>query len=70
MVFYGLPMYAEFYPELVNMLEGGGATCRTLYSRFDALALSRVVGSSRGRRMLAADDSSHVLVTGHGGSSS
>ena len=65
-VFYSLPLYSEFYPELVNCLEveGGGVT--VLYSRYDALQFTRVVGSVRAGRMLASQDSTHVIVTtGH-----
>ena len=63
-VFYSLPLYPEFYSELVNCLEGGGVT--VLYSRYDALQLTRVVGSVRAGRMLASQDNTHVMVTtGH-----
>lgn len=61
-MFYGLPDHGHFYSELVNLVQAGGAaaaghhaTVTTLFCQFDALALSRVVGHSRGAKMLAAD---------------
>ena len=65
-VFYSLPLYPEFYSELVNCLEVGGGGVTVLYSCYDALQLTRVVGSVRAGRMLACQDSTHVMVTtGH-----
>ena len=67
MVFYSLPQYAEFYSDFLNFIETVGhsnATCTVMYSRYDALNLTRIVGSERARRMMAAEDSVHMLVTG------
>eukprot|EP00731_Ephydatia_muelleri_P028176 Em0019g1049a len=66
-IFYSLPQYAEFYSDFLNFMETvghGNATCTAIYSRYDALSLSRIVGSERARRMIAAEDSVHMLVTG------
>ena len=57
----------EFYPELVNMMEAeqvGGATCTILYSRYDALSLSRIVGSDRASRMMRLGNDIQTVVTG------
>lgn len=62
-VFYGLPDHAHFYSELVNLVQSGTgstaaahhATITTLFCKFDALALGRVVGNSRAAKMLAAE---------------
>lgn len=66
-IFYSLPLYNEFYPEIVNMLEGaghmGGVTCTVLYSYYELHLLSRVVGSVRAQQMLLSDDHIHMLVT-------
>lgn len=62
-VFYSLPLYPEFYPELVNCLEADGGGVIVLYSRYDVLQLNRVVGSVRAARMLASEDNTHQLVT-------
>lgn len=63
MVFYSLPLYPEFYLELVNCLEADGGGVIVLYSRYDALQLNRVVGSVRAARMLTSEDNTHHMVT-------
>ena len=57
MLFYQLPEHAQFYPEILNLLEEGGegaehATVSVLFGRADALRLERVVGSARSAKML------------------
>ena len=64
LLFFSLPTYPEFYPEVVNLLEGGGATCTVLYTCYNRLSLARVVGGARATRMLEAEESSYMLVTG------
>ena len=68
LVFYSLPTYSEFYPELVNMLEGvgqvGGATCTIVYSTYDALSLSRIVGTGRANRLLKSTEHIQTLISG------
>ncbi|CAM9686139.1 unnamed protein product [Phaeothamnion confervicola] len=68
LVLYGLPDYPHFYGELINMLDGGGGggdgggsgrdgggiSCLALFTRFDRLALARIVGEDRARHMLAS----------------
>jgi hypothetical protein len=66
---YSVPIYPEHYSDVVNMVEGegeveGGGTVEVLYSRWDQLALSRVVGAARAQCMLSSPDSTHMLVTG------
>ena len=66
-MFYAPPTYAEFYAELVNMIGDGstaGHTCTLLFSKFEVLAVSRIVGSSRCAQLLAATDSVFTLTTG------
>ena len=55
-LFYGPPNVPHFYPELVNAIstQGGGGgsgvgapTATVLFTRFDAPALERIVGSAR-----------------------
>ena len=74
--FYGLPDHAHYYPELVNLLEdtatgGGGsaaaaaaahATVSVLYCKWDALALARVVGAGRARKMLAGSSPTYMFM--------
>ena len=69
LVFYSLPTYCEFYPQLVNMLEEGvgqvgGATCTVVYSTYDALALCRIVGTSRAGRMVNSTENIQTIITG------
>ncbi|XP_065832625.1 U3 small nucleolar RNA-associated protein 25 homolog [Oscarella lobularis] len=40
------------------------ATCTALYSQFDAHRLARIVGTSRSKRMLSANENIHMIVTG------
>jgi Utp25, U3 small nucleolar RNA-associated SSU processome protein 25 len=64
-LFYSLPTHGTFYPELVNMLEQAATehgSVEALFSQFDFLALSRVLGDKRAARMLA-DDAASFLFT-------
>ena len=58
-VFVSPPDFAHFYPELLGFAraadDGADPTALTLYTRFDALALERVLGAERARACLAAD---------------
>lgn len=63
-VFYALPMYEEFYSEMVNMADTtDGNAVSYFVSPFDRLVLERVVGPARCRRMLRSAKRSHLLVT-------
>lgn len=69
LVFYSLPLHAHYYAELLNLLdEATGAaaathsTVQTLFSAYDALCLTRVVGQKRAKRMLK-DASNSFLFT-------
>ena len=67
LVFYSLPHYPEFYSDFVNFLGEKsnleGVTCTVVFSRFDALALCRIVGSSQARTMVEGSDESFTFVT-------
>ena len=70
-VFYELPHYAHFYPEIVNYmdtsLEGteiSASNCTVLYSKFDVHRLSAIVGSTRCTQMTASEQTVHMFVTG------
>ena len=64
-VFYSLPTYAEFYPEIVGFLEEMAATesvtCTAVYSQFDSLALCRIVGSRQAYFMTTSMDSTFTI---------
>lgn len=56
-VFYSVPENAEWYKEVVGWLEsaverGGEASVRCLFSRWEGLALERVVGTARVGKMV------------------
>lgn len=66
LIFYGLPEYAHFYPELVNLLEEAEAqaevtSCLVLFTRLEALALERIVGTERCRHMLTSDKATFLF---------
>nr|SVE75108.1 EOG090X05RM [Daphnia dolichocephala] len=73
-VFYQLPTFPHFYPELCNLLQDAfqspkyrgdsSQTCTVLYSTFDAPRLSAIVGSQRAAEMLTSDRSVHLFVSG------
>ncbi|KAG6543850.1 hypothetical protein Mapa_014690 [Marchantia paleacea] len=54
-IFYSLPEHANYYVELLNLLEGNEApSCTVIFSRFDNLQLERVIGTSRSKKMLSS----------------
>lgn len=56
LIIYSLPERKEFYPEIVNMLEGSqNMTCTVLFSRFDMLRLERIVGSDPAKKMVKSE---------------
>lgn len=62
-VFYQLPTYADFYPELLNRItQPEGASCSVLYSRYDAMQLAAVIGAKRSKKLLASSKDSHMFV--------
>jgi len=62
--FYGLPLYAHFYAELLQMVADGGvagSTCAALFCRLDLLQLDRLVGKERAARMISDNETSFVF---------
>ncbi|KAJ3020196.1 UNVERIFIED_CONTAM: rRNA-binding ribosome biosynthesis protein utp25 [Siphonaria sp. JEL0065] len=56
LIFYQLPEYAHFYPEILNTVEKGmDSSCQVVYSLYDKLRLERVVGTARVPKMLEKD---------------
>lgn len=74
-LFFGLPDYADFFPAVVNMLneglshteeDGDGISrmplsCLSLYTKFDAHPLERIVGTSHADRMIRGEKSSYLF---------
>mmetsp|Transcript_23035 Transcript_23035/g.49872 ORF Transcript_23035/g.49872 Transcript_23035/m.49872 type:complete len:880 (+) Transcript_23035:50-2689(+) len=77
LIFFGLPEYSEFYPAVVNMLNEGLSSmedfdgdgdisrmpmsCLSLFTKFDAHQLARVVGTSHTERMIKGEKSSYMF---------
>ncbi|OVA17570.1 Digestive organ expansion factor [Macleaya cordata] len=62
LIIYSLPERKEFYPEIVNMLEGSeNMTCTVLFSRLDQLRLERIVGSTASKRLMSSEKSIFVF---------
>ncbi len=74
-LFFGLPEYADVFPAVVNMLNEGLSltekdgddisrmpmSCLSLYTKFDAHPLERIVGTSHADRMIRGDKSSYLF---------
>jgi len=75
LIFFGLPEYDEFYPSVVNMLNEGltsededdvsrlPMSSLSLFTKFDAHQLERIVGTSHAERMIKGDKSSYVFAS-------
>ncbi|XP_057430427.1 protein NUCLEOLAR FACTOR 1 [Lotus japonicus] len=56
LIIYSLPERKEFYPEIVNMLDGSdGMPCTALFSCLDKFRLERIVGTTVAKRMVTAE---------------
>ncbi|KAL9664042.1 hypothetical protein QQ045_019439 [Rhodiola kirilowii] len=56
LIVYSLPERKEFYPEIVNFLEGSQSMSATvLFSKYDKLSLERIVGTGAAKRMVKSD---------------
>lgn len=66
-VWYGVPENAHLYAEIMNMLEVDSAAsasppiCLSLFSKFDAMALERIVGTEKCASLLKAAKSTFVF---------
>jgi U3 small nucleolar RNA-associated protein 25 len=66
-IFLGLPEHAEFYTQHVNLLvehqhqDGSSSSSLALFTKYDAQALERIVGSLNCSKMIKGDKSSFLL---------
>ncbi|CAG5125114.1 unnamed protein product, partial [Candidula unifasciata] len=62
-VWFDLPQYPHFYPELVNLMETTHHACTStvLFTRYDAQKLTEIVGSKRTAHMLASEKSVNMI---------
>ena len=61
-VFYEPPLFPQFYSEMINAINGAvasDATVTTLYSRFEADRLARIVGTQQAAEMLQSTEARH-----------
>ncbi|KMZ69897.1 U3 small nucleolar RNA-associated protein 25 [Zostera marina] len=56
LIFYSLPERKEFYPEVLNMVDGAKSmSCSVIFSQLDTMRLERIVGSTSSKKMLTSD---------------
>ena len=65
-IFYGLPSYSQFYPELLNMLEEAEDQSEpisviSLFSKVDACQLEGVIGSKRAKHIQKTDKPTYLF---------
>lgn len=58
-IFYAPPMFKNFYPEMLNLLDES-ATCLCLFSKFDIYQLEPVLGEKRTKRLFESEKSYHM----------
>lgn len=73
-IFYGPPVFANFYSEMCNLMQDGymnpksgstsNMTVTMIYCKYDVLSLSAIVGSERASKMVSADKTVHMVMTG------
>lgn len=75
LIMYGLPEHSEFYSGLVNDLNAGlegesgsgdldmaaSLSCLTVFTKYDALALERIVGQEHCSRMIKGEKSTYMF---------
>jgi U3 small nucleolar RNA-associated protein 25 len=67
-IFLGLPEYPAFYSEIVNYLNEGldkdheaSASCLALFTKYEAFALERIIGSENSKKMIQGDRSTFLF---------
>jgi U3 small nucleolar RNA-associated protein 25 len=64
-IFYSLPEYAHFYPELVNLLgessTSSESSCLVLYTKYEKMALERIVGVARCSHMMSSNKTTFMF---------
>lgn len=60
-IFYSLPQYPQFYPELLNSIQEEDSDCIILFSKFDKFELERIVGTKRSERMILNEKSTFLF---------
>ena len=73
LIMYQPPVWSNFYPEMVNLMEeinqnpndsvGSAMTVTVLYSKYDLLQLSSVVGTEQVTKMVRSNKQTHLFTT-------
>lgn len=73
-IMYQPPTWPNFFSEMVNLMQeanqnrhdGGenSMSVRVLYTKYDMLQVSSIVGSERAAKMLQSDKPTHMFTTG------
>ncbi|KAL1299604.1 hypothetical protein HN51_044148 [Arachis hypogaea] len=62
LIMYSLPERKEFFPEILNMLDGSASmACTLMFSSLDKFRLERIVGTNKAKRMVTAEKSVFVF---------
>lgn len=72
LIFYELPLYPQFYSEIINFMDTNSdtqkglsaASCTVLYSQFDSCKLENVIGTERCQQMLGSSKDMHMVMSG------
>eukprot|EP01100_Stratorugosa_tubuloviscum_P008813 TRINITY_DN367_c4_g1_i2.p1 TRINITY_DN367_c4_g1~~TRINITY_DN367_c4_g1_i2.p1 ORF type:complete len:369 (+),score=103.02 TRINITY_DN367_c4_g1_i2:147-1253(+) len=60
-IFYGPPLYNQFFSEFVNMLQHTDSQCTLLYSIFDKFEIERIVGKDNSKAIMNSNSSNHMI---------
>ncbi|XP_021712701.1 digestive organ expansion factor homolog [Aedes aegypti] len=74
LVFYQLPAYPQFYAEMINLManeyqnrkdgiDASAMTVTVLYTKYDLLRLSAIVGSEQAAKIAASPKAAHTFTT-------
>ena len=63
LIMYGLPEHPEFYPQILNSINPEEGSCLSLFTKYEAMALERIVGRQHSDRMLKAQKNTFMFVS-------
>ncbi|KAH9507288.1 hypothetical protein Btru_056834 [Bulinus truncatus] len=62
-IWFDLPQYPQFYPELLNLMEVTRQACTTtaLYTKYDSQKLAEIIGSKQTSHMLSSEKTVNMI---------
>ncbi len=60
-LFYALPEHAQFYSEMIEMLEGDDRSCMVLFAVYERMRLERIVGTARMEKLVSSEKDVHIF---------